>query len=67
MLKLAWSTQQASSMHLSHGTSLLSILHFGPVLLSYLGISTNKDKELCFLKQFGFITITIRLTITNIR
>ena len=31
--KSPWSTQQASSMHLRHGTSLLSC-HFGPVLLS---------------------------------
>jgi hypothetical protein len=34
MSKLAWRTQQASSMHLRHGTTLLITPgQFGPVLL----------------------------------
>jgi hypothetical protein len=39
-----------------YGTSLLSTPgQFGPVLLPL--VSKNDDKELCFLKQFGFNTI----------
>ena len=42
-----------------NGTSLLSTLgQFGPVLLSY--VSKNDDKELCFLKKFGFRPNLIR-------
>ena len=47
--KLDWSTQKASSMHLRHGTSLLSTpLPFWTFIIT-LG-KKNDDEECCFLK-----------------
>ena len=50
--KLAWSTQQASSIHFRYQASLLRIHgYFGPVYL--LQVNKNDDEECCFLKLFG--------------
>ena len=44
--KLAWSTQQASSMHLIHGTTMLST----PLPFWTCIITLGSKNELCFLK-----------------
>ena len=53
--KWHWSTQQDSSMHLIHGTNLLSTPL--PLWTSIITLGKkNNDKKHCLLKQFGLVT-----------